>query len=94
MPENYLELTAIGIIFLFCVKEFFIWLKTRNGNSTAGKGNELSGEILNELRLMNSNHLNTLNQSVNEGNGKVIDAINNANLNQTKLLMEVISKLK
>ena len=83
--ENYLQLGAVAVIFLFAVKEFFAYLKTKK----EGNGNGLTSAILGELQKMNDNHLHSLEKAINDGNGKIVEAINNGNLRQIELLGEI-----
>ena len=73
IESEYLQLGAVAIIFLFCIKEFFTYLKVRkNPNGT-------SREILKELQLMNENHLNSICKEMNKGNTEIVNAIQQMN---------------
>ena len=93
MPEisnNILQLGAVAIIFLFAIREFFAWLKIRNGSNTAdklsGEGNDTSVLILQELQKMNSNHLHSLEEAIKNGNDRIVDAINAGNIKSLEIL--------
>lgn len=90
MNENLLNLGAVAVIFLFAIKEFFAWMKTRKGNH----GNEVMESMLKELRTMNVNHLNALKDAINTGNDRLVDAINTGNVKQIELLSEIKGILK
>lgn len=92
MNENILNLGAVAVIFLFAIKEYFSWQKSRKENG--GKSNEVMGAMLKELRTMNENHLVHLKDSINEGNNRIIDAINNGNIKQIEILSEIKGSLK
>lgn len=63
MDINYLQLGAVAFIFLFAIREFFAYLRTRkNGN---GNFNE---KIYNEIHLMNNNHLTDIVKAIEVGN--------------------------
>ena len=50
MLENYLQLGTVAVIFLFAIKEFFAWMKSRkNGNGYT----ELSARL---KSISNDNH--------------------------------------
>ena len=72
-PE-LLQLGAVAIIFLFCAKEFFSYLKSKKSN-----GNGTNKSILDQLQLTNTNHLihitesiEKLNCAIREGNKEVV----------------------
>ncbi len=71
-PEQ-LNLGAVAIIFLFFLKEFFTYLKSRK------YGNGASKDLLKEVQLMNSNHLSSILTEMTKGNSEVVGAINNMN---------------
>lgn len=92
MPaESLFQLGAVAIIFLFAVKEFFAYLKSKKENG--GGNNILTAAILGELEKMNNNHLHSLEKAINDGNSKVVEAINQGNLQQIELLGEIRGKL-
>jgi len=66
MPEaEIIQLGAIAIIFLVAIREFFAYLKSKkDGNN----GIQLNGKILEELQLMNTNHLETIRHCIESGN--------------------------
>ena len=69
-PES-LQLGAIGIICVVLIREVFGYIKTRKH----GNGVALNKEILEQMRLMNSNHLTTICREINVGNSNVVKAI-------------------
>ncbi len=95
MPEEpLLQLGALAIIFLFAVKEFFAYLKTRKGgNGVNNNANAVMESMLKELRIMNENHLHALKDAINTGNDRLVDAINNGNIKQIEILGEIKGKL-
>jgi len=87
--NNYVELGTLGIISIFAVKEFFSYLKSRKmTNSINGQK-----EVLEELKLLNSNHLHSIENAINSGNDRIIDAINNGNQKVIELLGRIDGKL-
>ena len=86
MSTEILQLGAVAIIFLFSIKEFFLYLKTKKN----GNGNE---KIVKELRLMNANHLNSINKSLNMGFDRVIETLNSNERQVIQLLGEIKGKL-
>ena len=96
MPQDLLQLGAVAVIFLFFVKEFFAYLKSRkesNGSSGNGGGSKVMEAMLTELRTMNENHLHSLKDAINDGNNRMVDAINNGNNKQIELLGRIEGKL-
>ena len=97
MPsESILQLGAVAVIFLFAVREFFGYLKSRKEAPAAsnGSGGYLNQAILKELQTMNTNHLHSLQEAINDGNNRIVDAINNGNIKQIELLGEIKGKLE
>ena len=66
-PE-LLQLGAVAIIFLFCAKEFFSYLKSKKPN-----GKETEKEILGQLQLTNTNHLLHINENIEKLNCTIRD---------------------
>lgn len=93
MPSEYANLGALAIIFIFAVKEFFSYLKSRKENGN-GRGNEVMLSILKELKAMNENHLHTLTDAINNGNNRVVDAISHNNANIVELIGEIKGRLE
>lgn len=96
MPENLLQLGAVAIIFLFAIKEFFAYIKSRNGINYADKlssaGNDINNLVLKELQKMNNNHLHGLEETINRGNSEIIKTINDGNSKIIEVLWEIKSK--
>ena len=84
-PEIY-QLGALGIIFLFAIKEFFGYLKSRKKNGNGGK-------LLEEVKLLNSNHLNSIEKAINDGNSNIVTAITNMHTEVAGELGEIKGKL-
>lgn len=94
MPtQDILQLGAVAVIFLFAVKEFFSYLKSRKEGGGNGKEVYMNQAILKELQTMNTNHLHSLQEAINDGNNRIVDAINNGNSKQIELLGEIKGKL-
>ena len=59
MPKiDYTQLTAISILFLVFIREFFAYLKTRKNGKIKNNGN---GEILEAIENLSGNHLGEVN---------------------------------
>lgn len=89
MPESYLQIGAVAIIFIFAVREFFAYLKVKKMN---GNGN-LNAAILEELKTMNTNHLTTLTKAINDGNEKIVNAIHSKDGQMLEILGEIKGNL-
>ncbi len=87
-PEQ-LQLGAVAIIFLFFLKEFFVYLKSRK----SGSNNYFSKQILEELKTQNQNHLHTINQEMNTGFDRLAEIIHSDNLTIISLLSEIKGRL-
>lgn len=90
--NNYVEIGAIGILFLAAIREFFSYLKSRKSNGNSGTG--LSNQILKEIQTINQNHLNSLQEIIQEGNTRLIDVIHQDNTKIIELLGEIKGSLK
>lgn len=94
MTPDLVQLGAVAVIFLFAVKEFFAYLKSRKDvGGTNGKEIYLNQAILKELQMMNTNHLHSLQEAISDGNNRIVDAINNSGSRQIELLGEIKGKL-
>jgi hypothetical protein len=89
IPTEITQLGAVAVIFLFCVREFFIYIKQRKISPLNGSGKD----ILKELQLMNNNHLNEICEKMEEGNIRLINTIHNDNIKIVELLGEIKGKL-
>lgn len=87
MDGQYVQLGAMGIILAFAIKEFFGYLKSK------GNGGSLNGKILEELRLMNNNHLHTLQETLQNGTNRMIDTMHDDNIKMIEILGEIKGKL-
>lgn len=91
---EYTDITALGalaVIVTLLIKEIFTWLKTRNGEAIIDKTNR---ELLDELKLINSNHLHEIVEAIRNGDKDVVQAINNGNSKMIELLGEIKGRLK
>ncbi|OGY26502.1 MAG: hypothetical protein A2Z24_00840 [Candidatus Woykebacteria bacterium RBG_16_44_10] len=89
MNETYIQAGAIGAIFIFFVKEFFQYLKSKNGNGSNG----FNKAIFDELKKMNSNHLHSIEETLRTGNERLVDAINTGNGKTLEILSEIRGRL-
>lgn len=89
MDEKMLsEIGAVAIIFIFCVKEFFSYLKTKkNGGDGTAKA------ILGQLTKMNENHLHDLRNCIDSGNRELIKTIHDDNTKMIEILGRIEGKL-
>jgi len=62
IPQEIYQVGAVAIIFLFAIKEFFGWLKTRNGNGQKTQTETEIASINNKL----DNHLTAMNKEITE----------------------------
>ena len=58
MEKELLQLGAIAVIFLFFVKEFFAWLKSRK--------NGYPKKTYDEIALIGNNHLHSIEEKIDE----------------------------
>ena len=100
MQNEILQLGAVATIFLFFIREVFIYLKSRKdigsgqkGNDINQAGNDTSVLILEQLQLMNNNHLHSLEKTINDGNKEIVKEISDGNLKIIESLGEIKGKL-
>ncbi len=82
---------VIGLlaIITLLVREGFSYLKyKKNGGSDS-----LNREIFDELKLMNNNHLHSIEKAINDGNADIVRAINDGNRQTVELLGEIKGNL-
>ena len=84
---NITELSAIAVIFIFFLKEIFAYLKHR-ATPTEPNG------VLEELKLMNNNHLHSIEKAILQGNEKMIKTMYECNQKQIEFLARIEGKLK
>lgn len=88
--NELIQLGTIGFLFAIAIREFFGWLKTRKQN---GNNYNYNGQILKELQTMNANHLHSLQEAIEEGNSRLINAIHSDNTKIIELLGEIKGRL-
>ena len=90
MPDNISELSAIAIICLFLIKEGFAYLKTKKINGKNGHIND----VLLELKLINANHLHSIENTIKTGDKDIVSAINSGNQKIVELLGRIDGRLE
>lgn len=95
VEQNLLELGAIAVLFLIAIREFFSYLKSKGAPNQANcKGNDAFNKaILEELQLMNSNHLHTIQKCVEDGNKNLVETIHNDNTKMIEILGRIEGNL-
>ena len=87
MPEAYLQLGAVAVLFAVAIREFFSYLKSKQVEKNGtGKFDAL---ILQELRTTNTNHLHDLKDVLEKGNYRLVDVIHADNTKMIELLGEI-----
>lgn len=95
MDNSVLQLGAVAILFLIFIKDFFNWLKGRkNGNNHTPYGETHFIKMYEELKLMNENHLHSIENAINDGNREIVKAINDGNLRIIESLGEIKGNLR
>ncbi len=79
LTPEILQMGTVAILFLLFIKEFFAYLRNRKNN------NNNNGSIIKTLKLLEDNHLNTINGKVDRLDDKLDKIIN--------LLVEIKTKL-
>lgn len=74
------------------VKEVFAYL-----NKKGSGGGEavliLQEQLLNEMKKQNTNHLSHIQEAIEHGNSRIVDAINGGNIKTIELLGEIKGRL-
>jgi len=87
MPEAYLQLGAVAILFAIAIREFFSYLKSKQVEKNGtGKFDAL---ILKELQTTNTNHLHSLKDIMEKGNYRLVNVIHADNTKMIELLGEI-----
>ena len=87
MPEEYLHLGTVAVLFAVAIREFFSYLKSKQVEKNGtGKFDAL---ILQELRTINTNHLHDLKDILEKGNYRLVDVIHADNTKMIELLGEI-----
>ena len=89
-----LQLGAMGIILLFTIKELFSYLKSRNDSPTKPESQPFTEAIFKELQTMNNNHLQTLQETIEQDNARLVDSMHNDNTKIIELLGEIKGHLQ
>lgn len=85
MEQNLLQLGAVAVIFLFSIKEFFAWLRSRNNGSGNAQQRSLDAMNARLKEMGNDNH--------HEVMGKLDDLIK-VNDEQLYILKDIKDALK
>ncbi len=87
--EQILQLGAVAVLFAIAIREFFAYLKAKKN----GEADKTNRELLSELKLLNENHLNSIQKAITDGNRDIVEAVNNGNLRIVEKLGEICGRL-
>lgn len=85
---DLVQLGAVAVLFFFCIKEFFIYLKNKSHKSS-GESNIFDKQILDQLTLMNNNHLSHIQGAIEEGNRAFTASMHDDNMKMIEILGEI-----
>lgn len=88
-----LEKSALAIVFLVFINGLFSLLRLYLEKKKAGSKSH-EEELLTELKLINSNHLNSIEKAINCGNDKLTNAVNDGNQKIIEILSRIDGRLK
>ena len=94
--ETLLYLTPIGIIFVFAIKAFFDWLKSKNGNTCITQIKNEMSEMKINLVLINQkleNHIEHISQNLIQINANLKQNTKDTNEVQKDIII-IKEKLK
>lgn len=87
--ENFpTEILGIAALFALAIREFFAYQKYRDSKKN-GTGEPFGQVIFKELQTMNSNHLHSIENAINDGNANLIHSIHEDNMKIIELLGEI-----
>lgn len=89
MEDKLIQIGGIAALFYCFIREFFVYLKSKNNGGING-----NGAILKELQTMNSNHLHSIQTTIEEGNNRLVDTIHQDNTRMIEILGEIKGRLK
>ena len=87
METEIYQIGAVGTIFVFAIREFFLFLRTKKNSNGQNK-------LLDEVRYLNDNHLNSIKQTIKDGDAKIVETINNIGQKQIEILGRIEGKLR
>lgn len=90
MESELLQIGGLAALFALAIREFFAYIKSRNSNTT----NDFSKQIFEELKLMNGNHLHSIEKAINEGNQQLIHSMHEDNMKMIEILGEIKGNIK
>lgn len=88
--EKFAQLGSTLVLALAMV--WVLWESIKQKKS-GGNGNNKNIDILNELKIMNTNHLHAIEMAVRDGNDKIIKTITDGNIKMIEKLSEICGKL-
>jgi hypothetical protein len=96
LPTEIWNLSDIAIVAVFGFWSFSIIIKAILNRKKNGNGNTQS-DLLDKVKLIESNHLNDILKAIGDGNDKIVEAINENGKQQIQILGEIkgaISQMK
>ena len=88
MENQLLQVGGAVALIALVVRELFAYLKSKDKNES-DKDSGVNDQIFSELQRMNNNHLTHINEAINSGNQRLIDAIHGDNTKIIELLGEI-----
>lgn len=90
MEQSPIEILGIAALFALAIREFFVYIKSRNSNTA----DDFGKRIFEELKLMNGNHLHSIENAINDGNAQLIHSMHEDNMKIIEALGEIKGNLK
>lgn len=88
--NNIPEYSAIVIIVSYLIKQIFTYLKTRKDGKSNGGYDQA---VLEQIKVLNQNHLTTIDRTLNEGFDRVVDTMNKNDQKIIELLGRIDGRL-
>lgn len=86
MEAEIYQIGAVGVIFVFAIREFFLFLRAKRNSNGQNK-------LLDEVRLLNVNHLSSMKQTIKDGDTKIVETINTIGQKQIEILSRIEGKI-
>jgi hypothetical protein len=94
MLETLKEFADLGSTVLITLAFLFVFYEIQKQKKQGPQVfNGKSVDILNELKLMNANHLHSIEEAIRDGNDKLVKEINGGNMKTVEMLSEICARL-
>jgi hypothetical protein len=93
IPQEYLNFGALFVICYLLIKEGVSLVKSFLNKKNGTSETNVMDNVLKELKLQNENHLQHLNDCMNDGFDRMIKSIHDDNVKMIEILGRIDGKL-